>query len=230
LSIEHPVFSVIVPTLQEEDEIQVTLAHARIALGADCEMIVVDGGSSDRTVDLARSHARVISTAPCRGAQLAAGAAGAGGDILIFLHADTWLGPGAGPAIRQAVGAGATSGCFTLAFREPGSVRLRALALGINLRTRVFRTATGDQAIFATREAYRASGGVPEIPIFEDVRFARRLRDGGNFQPLPERAVTSPRRWDRDGFLRTTGRHLWLRLLHALGADPNRLATRYSRR
>jgi rSAM/selenodomain-associated transferase 2 len=218
---------VIIPTLDEYDEIEATLGHAVEALGLDAEVIVVDGGSTDGTPGLIRETARVITRPPCRGDQLRTGAEEATGGVLVFLHADTWLPPGTGAAILAQIRAGATSGCLHIGFREPGGLRYRILAAAINLRTRVFRTATGDQAIFATREAYDRSGGVPPIQIFEDVRFVRRLRATGAFRALPLVALTSTRRWEQNGFYRTVFRHIWLRSLHALGADPERLALRY---
>ena len=220
-------FSVIVPTLNECDEIEATLGHAREALGPMTELIVVDGGSVDDTPDRVRDTARLLTRPPCRGDQMRAGAETARGDILLFLHADTWLPPGSGAAVLAQIDAGATSGCLYLGFREEGRLRYRALAAAINLRTRVFRTATGDQAIFATREAYDASGGMPPLRIFEDVRFVRRLRATGVFRPVPTTAVTSTRRWERQGFWRTILQHLRLRALYSLGTDPERLASRY---
>ena len=212
-------FSVIVPTLDEEDDVGFCLTRARRAVGPDAELIVVDGGSSDSTRTIAREHARVIPSPPGRGVQLSAGARAATGAILVFLHADTWLEPGAAAAMEDALGRGG-GGCFRLGFRDHPSLRYRALAAAINVRTRLFRTATGDQAIFATREAYGRSGGFEPIPVFEDVRLVRALRRIGPFRVAPARVLTSARRWEREGFARTILLHLFLRLRHQLGGDP----------
>jgi len=221
-------FSVIVPTLDEADEIEETLCRAAAAFGPSPEMIAVDGGSSDGTPALASRYASVRSVpTPSRGRQLREGASMASGDVLVFLHADTWVTPDAGAHIRAAVETGAVAGCLRFALRGPRRIRYRLLERGVNFRTRVFRTATGDQAIFSTREAYTACGGIPPIPIFEDVRFVRAVRKVGGFRPVRATALTSARRWEREGVARTVAHHVLLRGLHTLGVDPGRLAERY---
>jgi len=221
--------SAIVPTLDEAGGIEETLSRARVALGEDTEILVVDGGSRDGTRTLAARHARVLECEPCRGVQLHHGAHAARGDILVFLHADTWLSPGAGAAIRGAVAGGAVGGCCRLAVRGEGW-RYRWLERGIAWRTRRFGTATGDQALFATRESYALAGGFGPYPLFEDVRFVRALRRLGPFVSLEAVAATSPRRWTEHGFLRTVVGHWLLRARHAAGAEPATLARRYDHR
>lgn len=224
-----PALSAIVPTLDEAAEIEETLARARAALGEDAELLVVDGGSRDGTRALAARYARVLECEPCRGVQLRRGAAVARGDILVFLHADTWLSPGTGRAIRDAVARGAAAGCCRFAVRDAGW-RFRWLERGIAWRTRAFRTATGDQALFATREAYDAAGGFGPYPLFEDVQLVRALRRMGRFVPIEAVAATSPRRWIQRGFVRTVVGHWLLRAQHAAGAEPASLARRYGHR
>jgi rSAM/selenodomain-associated transferase 2 len=221
--------SAIVPTLDEAGEIVETLERARQALGPDVELVVADGGSTDRTVELASAWSRTVSSAACRGAQIAAGAETATGDILLFLHADGWLDPDAGNAIRDAIANGAAAGCLTLRFRPPADLRYRLLARGIAARTRLFRTATGDQAIFATREAYAAAGGVRPLPLFEDVVFVRAVRGRGRFVQLGTAVHASGRRWRERGFFRTVATHAALRLAFALGANPHALDRSYRR-
>lgn len=223
-------FSVVVPTLDEEDRVEGALRSARGALGPDAELVVVDGGSADDTRRRASRLARVLEAGPGRGAQLDAGARAAEGRVLVFLHADSRLPAGAGPAIRRALeGPGAVAGCFRFAL-EPPAPRLSRWSLleaGVRLRTRLFRTATGDQTLFATRAAYRAAGGAPHWELFEDVELVRRLREVGRFVPLALEAPTSRRRWEREGFWRTVAVHLLLRLGYRLGVPPSRLARRY---
>ena len=220
-------FTAVIPTLDEAGEIGETLSRARAALGQDAELIVVDGGSTDGTLDRVGSAARVVHTRPGRGVQLAAGVEHASGDVVVLLHADTWLPLEAGRAIQAAVAGGVSVGCLTLGFRDAPAWPYRWLAGAINARTRLFRTATGDQAIFATRETLDAVGGIPRVPIFEDVRFVRAARTGRRFARLSPIARTSPRRWRDRGFARTVVLHLWLRVQHSLGASPERLAERY---
>ncbi len=224
-----PEFSVIVPTLDEEARLAETLRRAKSALGAEAEIIVVDGGSRDRTVALAADHGRVLSTRRNRGAQLAAGARAANGEILVFVHADTWLPDGGATAIRAAVRAGAEAGCFRFAL-DPHARgrRYRLLEWGVNWRTRRLHTATGDQALFATRDAYEACGGFRNLPLFEDVTFVRAVRRVARFRLLPLAARTSSRRWEA-GFLRTVVKHWALRAAFVAGADPRRLRRYHER-
>jgi glycosyltransferase involved in cell wall biosynthesis len=162
-----PLVSVLIPALNEAAGISATLAAARAALGDQAEYIVADGRSSDGTAELARAAgARVIESARGRGRQLDAALRAAQGEICIMLHADTLLPTDALThivrALRSAIG-----GAFLLRFDD---ARLQWLARVINLRSRVLRSATGDQAIFARRDVLLAVGGVPQLELFEDVR------------------------------------------------------------
>lgn len=222
-------FSVIVPTLDEEARLDETLRLAKSALGPQAEVIVVDGGSRDRTAEIAAAHGRVLSTRRNRGAQLAAGARAATGQILVFVHADTWLPDGGAAAIRAAVRAGSGAGCFRFALHPRGRRwRYRLLEWGVNWRTRRLRTATGDQALFATRDAYEACGGFRDLPLFEDVTFVQAVRRVTGFRLLPLAAHTSNRRWEA-AFLRTVVKHWALRAAFLAGADPRRLSRYHER-
>ena len=222
-----PEFSVIVPTLDEEAELAEALRRAASALGAGTEFITVDGGSRDGTVEIAARFGRVLRTEEGRGVQLRAGAQVARGAILIFLHADTWLPEGSAEALRAAVRDGAGAGCFRFAVHPPARrFRYRLLEWGVNWRTRRFRTATGDQAIYVSRDAYAACGGCPPLPLFEDVAFVRAVRRVARFRPLSLAVRTSRRRWE-DGFWRTTIRHWLLRAAFAAGVHPRRLSRHY---
>lgn len=221
-------FSVIVPTLDEESHVRGALASARRALGEDAELLVVDGGSRDGTLKQARDATRVLRSPPGRGRQLRRGAEAAVGEVLVFLHADTRLPPESGRAISRALASGAVAGCHAFALARDGDGLLsRALERGVTLRSRLFRTATGDQAIFTTREALERAGGVPDQPLFEDVELVRRLRRVGEFRVLEVAARTSARRWERRGYGRTMLEHAGLRLAWWLGAPPDRLAAWY---
>ncbi len=226
----QPEFSVVIPALEEEAELEETLRRAKAALGPDTELITVDGGSRDQTIQIARGFGRAIVTEPSRGGQLRRGAEEARGKVLIFLHADTWLADGTAAAIRDAIAQGAGTGCLRFAFRPPRrDVRYRLLERGVNWRTRRFATATGDQAIFATRRAYDDSGGFPPIPLFEDIVFVRSVRRITRFVALDVAALTSGRRWERGGFLRTILTHWMLRAAFVAGTDPEVLARFYRR-
>ncbi len=228
---ERPPYSVIIPTLDEESEIEPALRSARDALGEKAELIVVDGGSRDRTRSLARRLARVIETRPGRGHQLSAGVAESTGHVLVLLHADTHLDPATESAIAGALVDDATVGGCSLFGVRPAPSRFgkyRLLEAAVNLRTRLFRTATGDQAIFVTRDAYERIGGIPDVPLFEDVVLARSLRGCGRFAILETTARTSRRRWESKGFWKTVALHWLLRAGFAAGVSPRVLARSYS--
>ena len=196
------------------------------------EVIVVDGGSSDGTVDLARGRARVVGSAPGRGRQFNVGLGAAGGDVVLFLHADTWLRQGAEAAIITALQhPQLTGGCFRISLRGPTANHpfARMLARAINWRSRWLTSATGDQAIFARRSACARLGGFPEEELFEDVIFYRRLRRLGRVAVIGPPVLTSDRRWRRLGYPRTVITHLVLRLLFLLRVPPAQLARLYQR-
>jgi rSAM/selenodomain-associated transferase 2 len=221
---------VIVPTLNEEDWVETTLGCARSALSDDTELLVVDGGSHDATQERAARHARILRTEPSRGHQLHLGARAAAGEVLVFVHADTRLPPDTGVAILDAlVDPAVVGGCCRFGvFPAPSRFdRYRLLEWGVNIRTRVFGSATGDQVIFVRREAYERSGGYPEHPLFEDVVLVRALRRLGRFAFIRPMVRTSRRRWEARGFWRTVVKHWVLRLAFWLGASPHWLAVRY---
>lgn len=225
--------SVIVPVLDEAAEIEETLRVARAALGSDVEWIVADGGSRDGTAERAAPYARVVRGAAGRGPQMSAAARAARGDILLFLHADTHLSVGARDALERALTDPAVvGGAFRFALRGPLARRAagRLLTAWIRARGRVFRSATGDQAIFCRRAAFEAVGGYPPWPLFEDLELFRRLKKVGRVVLLSAAAATSDRRWREHGVWRTIVRHGVLRAAYHAGADPVRLARAYGKR
>lgn len=218
-------FSIITPTLNESARLAQTLASARAAFGGDAEYIVVDGGSADTTTDIAREKgARVLVSERGRGAQLDCGFQAAHGEICVFLHADTVLNTNARDAIAKAIASGAVGGAFSLEFTD---APLRFLAWAINFRSRVFVNPTGDQVIFARTTVLHQIGGVPRVPLFEDVRLCRALRRMGKFVILSETVGTSARLWQKVGTKRGILLHWSFRIMHALGVSPNWLAKHY---
>lgn len=161
-----------------------------------------------------------------------AGAARARGDVLIFLHADTSIEACSGRRIADALSSfGVSGGCHRFRVKPPAArlTRYALLEAGVNLRTRLFRTATGDQAIFARRDRFWEVGGFPDYPLFEDVALVRRLRGVGSFARVDASAHTSRRRWENRGFFRTVALHWILRLAFHFGVRPERLAVWYDR-
>jgi rSAM/selenodomain-associated transferase 2 len=223
-----PDLSIIVPTLDEAAGLRAHLEALQPLRAGGCEVIVVDGGSRDGTPEIARPLADVVLSAPRgRGPQQNAGARAARGDVLLFLHADTRLPPGAAEAVRAALADGTRGwGRFDVAIagRHP---LLRVVERLVGWRSRLSGIATGDQAIFVRRGRFEAAGGFPEIPLMEDVALSARLRRGGRPACLRERVVTSARRWESRGVVRTILLMWWLRLLFWLGRDAAALARRY---
>jgi rSAM/selenodomain-associated transferase 2 len=214
----------VIPTLDEEARIGATV---RRALVESERVIVSDGGSRDATVAVAReAGAVVVSGAPGRGPQLNRGAAEAGADLLLFLHADTDLPEDAARRIREATAGGAVGGGFALRWDAPGLL-YRLGERWINLRTRWTRAPLGDQAQFCTRAAFEAAGGFPAWPILEDLRFIRRLGRQGRLAILTPPVVTSARRFERLGIARTVAINWTIYLLYFLGVSPHRLARLY---
>ena len=194
--------SIILPVLNEATLIEAALQRlAAQAPGA--ERIVVDGGSNDRTIQLARNWAKVVSTGRGRALQMNTGAAHAHGDWLLFLHADTELPPGFAEEIARAEATGYQAGAFSLWIQGKHPL-LPLLSLGANARTRFQGIAFGDQALFARRDFFLGRGGFPELPLMEDMAWTQALRRSGI--PLyvsRTRVGTSGRRWDQGGFWTT---------------------------
>jgi rSAM/selenodomain-associated transferase 2/rSAM/selenodomain-associated transferase 1 len=221
-----PAISVIVPVLNEGAHIRATLASAR--RGRDVEVIVVDGGSRDGTVALARrAGAPVIRGPACRAVQMNLGAAAAGGDVLLFLHGDTQLPEGFDGHVRQALqGPGVAAGAFRLRLDDAG--RAVRLAEGIiNWRTHRWRMPYGDQALFLRTELFRRLGGFPEMPIMEDYEMVRRLRRAGRIVVVGEPVLSSARRWRRLGVARTMLVNWAVVIGYRLGVPAERLAGWY---
>jgi rSAM/selenodomain-associated transferase 2 len=222
--------SVIMPVLNEADGIEEALRALAPLRARGVEVVVADGGSSDPTVALAYPLADVVIAAPRgRGMQMNAGAAASSGDVLLFLHADTRL-PGAADALIR--------DRFARSGREPGrfwgrfDVRIAGahplfpvIAAMMNLRSRTTGIATGDQAIFVSRSAF--GPGFPDIALMEDIAMTKRLKRIGPPLCLTAPVVTSGRRWEKHGVMRTLLLMWWLRLAYFLGASPDWLARSY---
>lgn len=224
-----PGISIIIPVLGDEEALARLLPTLRGWGHPGVEIIVADGAGSPSCRALAERYAAVhLATRPGRGHQLHAGATAAAGGILWFLHADATPAPDSLPLIQAHIRRGAWGGHFRFRFDGPATPLKPLLAALINLRVR-FGIPYGDQGLFATRDAYLATGGFPDWPLFEEVPVVRALRARGGFAALDGTIGVSPRRWERDGWLR---RSLWNRLLAAgfsLGIPPDRLARRYRR-
>ncbi len=219
--------SIIMPVLDEATGIEATLMALAPYRTRGCELIVVDGGSRDGTLALARPLADRTLIAPRgRAAQMNAGASVARGDVLVFLHADTKLPENADALIRDGLAqSGRVWGRFDVRFDQDGIMPL--IAVMMNLRSRLTSIATGDQAIFVTRAAFDAIGGFPAQPLMEDIALSSRIRRISRPAYIRARVTTSARRWRKQGILRTVFMMWRLRLAYFLGADPAQLARQY---
>jgi rSAM/selenodomain-associated transferase 2 len=220
--------SVIAPTFNEAENLAGMIASFRDR-GPVREIIIADGGSSDGTVAVAREAGVTVTQAPRgRGAQLAAGAAAASGDWLLFLHADCRLEAGWGDAVRTfttAPDAKGHAGYFSLALDDdaPAARRLERL---VAWRCRVLALPYGDQGLLISRALYDAVGGYTAIPLMEDVDIARRL-GRARLKPISTTITASARRYRRDGYWRRALRNLACLSLYFLGVPPARIAKIY---
>jgi rSAM/selenodomain-associated transferase 2 len=222
--------AVVIPTLDEETALDRTIESAGRLLEHGDLLLVSDGGSADRTAAIAEARgARLLRGAPGRGGQLERGAREAvrlGADALLFLHADTRLPAQARLGIEGALAAGAAGGGFLVSFDNDRSV-YRLGERVVNARTRWLRVPLGDQAQFASAAAFLATGGFPDWPILEDVEMLRRLRRVGRIAVLSPPVLTSARRFEERGPLRTVATNWLIWALYLLGGNPRRLARLY---
>ena len=225
----EPTISVIIPTLNEGSNISRCLRS--IGTAPEIEKIVVDGGSRDRTVEIARSlGAKVLVMTSGRARQMNAGVENAQGEFLLFLHADTVL-PAAFPfwirntLAQPKVAAGAFS--FRLDASSPG---LRIIERVANWRSRFLQMPYGDQGLFLRSSLFREVGGFRDMPIMEDFEFIRRLRRRGHIRTAPIAAITSARRWQEVGLWRTTLMNQAIVLAYWGGIPPGRLACWYRKK
>jgi rSAM/selenodomain-associated transferase 2 len=218
--------SIVVPALNEAEGLGGFLDSLE-SQPEDREVIVSDGGSRDGTAEIAEGRARLVTAPPGRASQMNAGAAAAKGEIILFLHCDTLLPPGALALIEEAMrDPGAAGGGFTHRFDRDDRFS-RFISLSANIRSRVWKLFFGDQAIFVRRDVFEKMGGFPALPLFEDWDFSARLRGEGNIVLIEQPITTSGRRIEVWGKWRCF--YIWwgLSILYALGVSPERLAWFY---
>lgn len=225
--------SIVIPVLRDTDQLDGLLASlARMPERSAAEVIVVNGDAEDGTLPPLRGrHAGVrwVACPPGRGRQMNAGAQAASGRWLLFLHADTRLDDRWLDALREAESRDAVGGAFRFTLDSPRAAA-RLVERGVAWRTRWFGLPYGDQGLFVRRDVFAALGGFRPYPLMEDVDLVRRLRRRGALVLSAVPVRTSPRRWERDGWLRRSLRNLTLVALYLGGASPYRLARFYSGR
>lgn len=226
----RPALCIVVPVLDEAPGLAARLAQLQPLRGRGAHLVVVDGGSEDESLAIARAHADLAFVAPRgRAAQMNAGAAACPADTLLFVHADTRLPTDADALVARALAGPFAWGRFDVRI-DSRRAALRLVERMMNLRSRLTGIATGDQCMFVRHDLFRAVGGFPDIPLMEDIALSRRLLQHGRPACLREQAVTSARRWERDGVWRTVLLMWRLRAAYFFGADPAQLALRYGYR
>jgi rSAM/selenodomain-associated transferase 2 len=220
-----PTISVIIPILNEAKILGKTLSQLQPELGPH-ELIIVDGGSSDNSVCIAKGYGEVLTSARGRAKQLNVGAAAATGDILLFLHADVWLEPGALSAVDAALSAGYIGGGFRQ--KIDGKCFLyRLIEIAGNIRGKYLKVFYGDSGIFLARATFEKIGGFPEVPILEEMEFSKNLCELGKTTLVIPHIHISARRWETKGIVRTTVNNWLITLLYFLKFSPERLAKLY---
>lgn len=219
-------FSIIIPTFNEATALPHALKDllASIEYLSQCEIIICDGGSADDTQILAKQFpVSVLNTAKGRALQMNAGARQAMGDWLVFLHADTRLPKEWMSHINQCKG---PWGRFDLLLSGRHWL-FRIIEKAINLRSRKTSVATGDQVLFFRRDFFQSLGGFPEIPLMEDIAISKLARQQAAAKCIPERVITSSRRWEKNGILKTVILMWFLRLAFWIGVKPDKLHRLY---
>jgi len=217
--------SIVIPVYRDGDALARTLDRTD---RSRCEVIVAatdDDRASRAAIRSRWPDVTWIESARGRARQMNAGAAAAHGDWILFLHADTRLPRGWRQAIDDADRRGCAFGCFRFALDSPRPIA-RLIEAGVALRVRLLRLPYGDQALFVRRHVFESMGGYADLPLMEDVEFVRRTP--GRLFRSPLRAVTSARRWERDGWIRRSAVNVLLVARYFAGTDPNRLWQLYN--
>lgn len=217
--------SVIIPVYNEESAIREILTT--LPLGSSLEAIVVDGGSTDRTKEIAGQFpVRIIEAAKNRAIQMNQGAKQARGDIFLFLHSDCLLQDESIKSIENYLSNGYIGGCLTQRINSDRFI-FRLIENSGNIRARLSRIFYGDQGIFVRKDVFFEIGGFPEVPIMEDVLFSKKLRETGKTIVLSDKILVSGRRWDKRGILKTTLLYNTIIILFKLGYPLEKIKLLY---
>ncbi len=213
--------SIIIPVLNEGESIGKRLREIK-AIEGDKEIIIVDGGSSDNTTQIAKKYGRVVVSKKGRARQMNLGAKFANGDILWFVHLDSKLHNNSISDIQNTIKSGYIGGCFSIYFYDLDNLFMKFVAVSSNNRAKHLKLIFGDQGMFMTRNIYEKLGGYSDMELMEDWDLSRRIHKLGKMKVLKSKIGTSARRFKSGGELRT------LLLMHKIGIPTERLAKIYS--
>lgn len=217
--------SVIIPILNEAKILDKSLSKLQPEL-KEHELIIVDGGSADGSIEIAERYGKVVASEIGRAKQLNAGAAVAAGDILVFLHADVWLESGALFSVSETISSGFVGGGF-LQKIDGSSILYRLLEITADMRGKYQKIFYGDSGIFISKKDFQSIGGFPDVPIMEEVEFSKKMRKLGKTRMVKPRIHISARRWETKGIIRTTVTNWFITLLYNCGYSLDRLAKLY---
>ena len=218
--------SIIVPVLNEESTIEETLIDL-INLDGDKEIIVVDGGSTDKTVKIAKKYGKVYEGVKGRARQMNYGVEKSSGDILWFVHSDARVDRSSLDAIEKSISRGYIGGGFKLYFYDMKGFLINYIAFTSNLRRRFLKLIFGDQAIYVRKDIFSSMGGYKEMDLMEDFDFSLRLHKEGKVDKLNVRIGTSARRFREGGVLRTFFFMQKIKYLYLRGRSPEELNQMY---
>ena len=226
-NINNGLISIIIPTLNEAGNIKETIISSQFS--NNVEIIVVDGGSQDETLFIAKSlNVKVIISPAGRANQMNAGAMAASGEILLFLHADTRLPTNFEEMMRTTLAKpGIVAGAFALRINAP-NLGLRLVEFGVKWRSHLWQMPYGDQGIFLTKDVFQQVGNFPQMPIMEDFELIRKLKTMGKIYLLQTPVITSPRRWLKKGIIQTTILNQIIVIAYLLGVSPQQIRNWYS--
>jgi rSAM/selenodomain-associated transferase 2 len=221
--------SIIIPTYNESKTIGLTLGQLLRAIPEDCEVIVIDGYSNDNTQEIVKNfdHVKLFNCKKGRSVQMNFGAQNASNDILLFLHADTILNSNCLDYLTEELKSNDIAwGWFSIKLNENKLV-YRAIEILANLRARITGTPLGDHAIFVKKGIFDKIGGFPDIPILEDLEFVKKIKCISRGKRINASVVTSVRRFENSGILKTFMRMWMIRFLYYLGFSTQRLVRFY---